>query len=81
MSGTNGRDRPAGSPAPRTVTAKADRVWGIVYERVGTAFYDLFRVADGKLVEHWTTVESVALAYKLSRKAISASCSAVVMFS
>lgn len=31
-------------------------------ERAGmhTAFYDLFRVADGKLVEHWNTVEAVA---------------------
>lgn len=26
---------------------------------VHTAFYDLFRVADGKLVEHWDTVESI----------------------
>ncbi len=25
-----------------------------------TAFYDLFRVAEGKLVEHWDTVEAVA---------------------
>ena len=25
-----------------------------------SAFYDLFRVADGKLVEHWDTVEAVA---------------------
>ncbi len=25
-----------------------------------TAFYDLFRVADGKLVEHWDTTEQVA---------------------
>lgn len=27
---------------------------------VHTAFYDLFRVADGKLVEHWDTTESIA---------------------
>ena len=26
---------------------------------VHTSFYDLFRVADGKIVEHWDTVESV----------------------
>jgi predicted SnoaL-like aldol condensation-catalyzing enzyme len=26
---------------------------------VHTSFYDLFRVADGKLVEHWTTIEKV----------------------
>ncbi len=26
---------------------------------VHTAFYDLYRVADGKLVEHWDTIESV----------------------
>ena len=25
-----------------------------------TAFYDLFRVADGKIVEHWDTVETIA---------------------
>ena len=25
-----------------------------------TAFYDLFRVSDGKLVEHWDTIEAVA---------------------
>ena len=27
---------------------------------VHSAFYDLFRVAEGKLVEHWDTVEAVA---------------------
>ena len=27
---------------------------------VQSAFYDLFRVADGKLVEHWDTVEAIA---------------------
>jgi predicted SnoaL-like aldol condensation-catalyzing enzyme len=26
---------------------------------VHTAFYDLFRVADGMLVEHWDTIEAV----------------------
>ena len=26
---------------------------------VHTAFYDLFRVAEGKLVEHWDTIEAV----------------------
>ncbi len=25
-----------------------------------TSFYDLFRVADGKIVEHWDTVETIA---------------------
>lgn len=25
-----------------------------------SAFYDLFRVADGKLVEHWNTIETIA---------------------
>ena len=25
-----------------------------------TAFYDLFRLADGKIVEHWDTTEAVA---------------------
>lgn len=27
---------------------------------IHSAFYDLFRVADGKLVEHWDTIEEVA---------------------
>ena len=27
---------------------------------VHTAFYDLFRVAEGRLVEHWDTIEAVA---------------------
>lgn len=25
-----------------------------------TAFYGLFRIAEGKLVEHWDTVETIA---------------------
>ena len=25
-----------------------------------TSFYDLFRIADGKIVEHWDTTETVA---------------------
>ena len=24
-----------------------------------TSFYDLFRVADGKIVEHWDTIETI----------------------
>lgn len=24
-----------------------------------TAYYDLFRVADGKIVEHWDTIETI----------------------
>ncbi len=28
--------------------------------RVRSAFYDLFRLADGKVVEHWNTIEAVA---------------------
>ena len=28
---------------------------------VHTAFYDLFRLAGGKIVEHWDTVEKVPL--------------------
>jgi predicted SnoaL-like aldol condensation-catalyzing enzyme len=27
---------------------------------VHTAFYDLFRVAEGKIVEHWDTIEAIA---------------------
>lgn len=30
------------------------------HEGVHTAFYDLYRVADGKLAEHWDTIEAVA---------------------
>jgi len=26
---------------------------------VHSSFYDLFRVADGKIVEHWDTIEAV----------------------
>lgn len=29
-------------------------------EGVHTAFYDLYRVANGRLAEHWDTVEAVA---------------------
>lgn len=29
-------------------------------ESTPTAFYDLFRVAQGKLVEHWDTIEAIA---------------------
>jgi len=28
-------------------------------DRVHSAFYDLFRVAEGKLVEHWDTIEAI----------------------
>jgi predicted SnoaL-like aldol condensation-catalyzing enzyme len=27
---------------------------------IHSAFYDLFRVANGKLVEHWDTTEKIA---------------------
>lgn len=30
------------------------------YDDVHTAFYDLFRLADGKIVEHWDTTEKIA---------------------
>ena len=30
------------------------------YDGVHTAFYDLFRVAKGKVVEHWDTTEKIA---------------------
>jgi predicted SnoaL-like aldol condensation-catalyzing enzyme len=28
-------------------------------DSVHSSFYDLFRVADGKIVEHWDTIEAV----------------------
>jgi predicted SnoaL-like aldol condensation-catalyzing enzyme len=28
-------------------------------DRVHSSFYDLFRIADGKIVEHWDTTEAV----------------------
>ena len=30
------------------------------FERTHSAFYDLFRIADGKLAEHWDTTEKIA---------------------
>ena len=30
------------------------------YRGTHSAFYDLFRVADGKVVEHWDTTEKIA---------------------
>ena len=30
------------------------------YAGVHSAFYDLFRLADGKVVEHWDTTENIA---------------------
>ena len=30
------------------------------YDGIHSAFYDLFRVAEGKLVEHWDTTEKIA---------------------
>jgi predicted SnoaL-like aldol condensation-catalyzing enzyme len=30
------------------------------YANVHTAFYDLFRLANGKVVEHWDTTEKIA---------------------
>jgi predicted SnoaL-like aldol condensation-catalyzing enzyme len=30
------------------------------YRGVHSAFYDLFRLADGKIVEHWDTTEKIA---------------------
>ena len=31
----------------------------IARDNVHTAFYDLYRAQDGKLVEHWDTIEAV----------------------
>ncbi|MGR3617623.1 MAG: nuclear transport factor 2 family protein [Paracoccaceae bacterium] len=30
-------------------------------ERAHTSFYDLYRLSDGRIVEHWNTVEAIAL--------------------
>lgn len=30
------------------------------FEELHSAFYDLFRIADGKIVEHWDTIEKIA---------------------
>jgi len=32
-----------------------------IFDGAHSAFYDLFRVAEGKLVEHWDTTEQIAL--------------------
>jgi predicted SnoaL-like aldol condensation-catalyzing enzyme len=29
-------------------------------DSIHTSFYDLYRVADGKIVEHWDTTETIA---------------------
>jgi predicted SnoaL-like aldol condensation-catalyzing enzyme len=45
------------------VLAEGNFVLSVSEGRVGgahAAFYDLFRVADGKLVEHWDTTEEIA---------------------
>ncbi|NNF17673.1 MAG: SnoaL-like domain-containing protein [Gammaproteobacteria bacterium] len=38
------------------VLCASEGAWGGVH----TSFYDLFRVANGKLVEHWDTMEKIA---------------------
>ena len=45
------------------VLAEGNFVLGVSegnYDGAHCAFYDLFRVADGKLVEHWDTTETIA---------------------
>ena len=45
------------------VLAEGNFVLGVsegYYDGAHCAFYDLFRVADGKLVEHWDTTETIA---------------------
>ncbi len=56
--------------APRIVYQRAHRVLAEgsfvltvtegAMEGRHTSFYDLFRVEDGRVVEHWNTVEAVA---------------------
>ena len=31
-----------------------------MHNGIHSSFYDLFRVADGKIVEHWDTIEAIA---------------------
>ena len=58
--------------ADNGITIKYDRIHRVLAEGnfvlvvsegviggVHSAFYDLFRVADGKLVEHWDTIEAI----------------------
>ena len=45
------------------VLAEGNFVLGVseaTYDGAHSAFYDLFRIAGGKLVEHWDTTESIA---------------------
>ena len=36
---------------------------------VHSSFYDLFCVADGKLVEHWDTTEAIPPAHRMEKRA------------
>ncbi len=45
------------------ILAEGDFVLSVCEGQIGdqhSSFYDLFRVADGKIVEHWDTVEAIA---------------------
>ena len=61
-----------GSPSSNELTIEYDRMHRLLAEGnfvlsvieglfggVHSSFYDLFRIADGKLVEHWDTIEAV----------------------
>ena len=61
------------STSDKGTTIKYDRIHRVLAEGnfvlsvsegsldgVHSAFYDLFRVADGRLVEHWDTIEAIA---------------------
>jgi predicted SnoaL-like aldol condensation-catalyzing enzyme len=40
-------------------TAKKDQIRALL-KCIHTAFYDLFRLANGKIAEHWDTTEKIA---------------------
>ncbi len=59
----DGRRRQTGYRRVHRVLAEGDFVLCVSEGELGgvhTAFYDLYRVANGKIVEHWDTIEKVA---------------------
>jgi len=53
---------PKGKPDIRQVAADGDLVWLHVRGQFGAgpaSFVDIFRVKDGKIVEHWDTIQAI----------------------